>query len=83
MGFGVGLLMSAVGAILIWVVEFSETAVDFRLTGWVMLGFGIAGIALSLIFPESLGGPPGFARDRRETTTGDQWRVPPRGTTTS
>ena len=81
MGFVVGLLMTVIGAILIWVADFSETTVNYHLTGWVMLGFGIAGMALSLIFPESLG-VPGFGRDRHESPSDEQWRLPQKPTTT-
>lgn len=64
MGFGIGLLMTAAGAILIWAVNVSSTTVNVHAVGWVLFVLGLVGMTLSLVFWSSWAGP-GYFRDRR------------------
>jgi len=82
-GFGLGLLMTAAGAVLIWAVNYTSSDVNLHTVGWVLFVIGIVGIALSLIFWQSLGGlPGGFAHGRRRTTMDEQGRMTEEQTTT-
>ena len=74
MGFSIGLVMTAVGAALIWAVNVTSTSVNIHAVGWVLFVVGLVGIALSLIFWQSWGGFPG-AHGRRRTTVDEQGRV--------
>jgi hypothetical protein len=64
MGFGVGLVMTAAGAILIWAVNVSSSTVNVHAVGWVLFVLGLVGTTLSLVFWSSWAGPGAF-RDRR------------------
>ena len=75
MGFGIGLLMTAAGAILIWAVNYTSTDVNLHAVGWVLFVIGLVGMVLSLIFWQTLGGVPGIAHGRRRTTMDEQGRV--------
>lgn len=65
MGFGISLVMSAAGAILIWAVTASTSGVNLHAVGWVLLVVGIVGALLSLVFWSSWAGPGYFVRGRR------------------
>lgn len=80
MGFGVGLVMTATGAILIWAVNVTSSTVNLHAVGWVLLIIGLAGMALSLIFWSSWAGP-GRISGRRRTVVDDQGRVTEEQTT--
>jgi hypothetical protein len=82
MGFGVGLVMTAAGAILIWAVNVASSAVNIHSVGWVLFVVGIVGMALSLTFWSSWAGPGGFAHGRRRTTIDDRGRMTEERTTT-
>jgi hypothetical protein len=62
MGFGVGLLMTAAGAILIWAVNVSSSSVNLHAVGWVLFILGLVGMVLSLVFWSSWAGPGYFGR---------------------
>lgn len=64
MGIGAGLLLTAVGAILIWAVNADVSGVNIHTVGWILLIVGIVGIVLSMIFWSSWGGP-GYWTHRR------------------
>jgi hypothetical protein len=64
MGLGVGIILSAVGAVLIWGVNASSSAVNIHTIGWILLIVGIAGCLLSMIFWSSWAGP-GYFGGRR------------------
>ena len=64
MGLGVGIILSAVGAVLIWGVNASSSAVNIHTIGWILLIVGIVGIVLSMIFWSSWAGP-GYLGGRR------------------
>lgn len=64
MGFGIGLVMTAAGAILIWAVNVSSSAVNVHAVGWVLFVLGLVGMTLSLVFWSSWAGP-GYSRARR------------------
>ena len=66
MGLGVGLLLIAVGAILVWGVTSDIGSVNEDAIGWILMIVGAAGVLLSLIFWSSWGGPGYFGGRRRE-----------------
>lgn len=68
MGFGVGIFLAAVGAVLAFAVNVSSNgAVDIHTVGWILLIVGIVGMLLSLAFWSSWAGPGYFAGRRRTT----------------
>jgi hypothetical protein len=62
MGLGVGLLLIAVGAILVWGVTGDAKGVNEDAIGWILMIVGAAGVLLSLVFWSSWGGPGYFGR---------------------
>lgn len=81
MGFGIGLLMTAAGAILVWAVNVTSTAVNLHTVGWVLFILGLVATALSLVFWSSWAGPAGVS-GRRRTVVDDAGRVTEERTTT-
>jgi hypothetical protein len=74
MGLGVGIFLTAIGAILAFAVNTSVSGIEIRTIGWILMIVGIAGIVLSMIFWSSWGGPGGV---RRRTVVDDG--APPPG----
>lgn len=66
MGFGVSIVLVAIGAILAWGVTAEVSGIDIQVVGVILLVVGIAGFLLSMLFWSSWGGPAYFGR-RRET----------------
>jgi hypothetical protein len=66
MGLGVGIFLIAVGAILAFAVNSTSGAVDVNTVGWILMGVGLLGILLSLLFWSSWAGP-GYWSSRRRT----------------
>jgi uncharacterized membrane protein YGL010W len=64
MGLGVGLLLSAVGAVLAFAVNTTVSGVNIHTIGWILLIVGIVGILLSLVFWSSWAGPGYYSRRR-------------------
>ena len=62
MGFGVGLILTAVGAILAWAVTESPNGVNVHAVGYILLVIGIVGMLISLVFWSSWAGTWYFAR---------------------
>jgi hypothetical protein len=81
MGFGIGLLMTAAGAILIWAVNVSSTSVNIHAVGWVLFVLGLVGMALSLVFWSSWAGPGYFSSRRTVTDSGTGTRITEERTT--
>ena len=71
MGLGVGIFLSAVGAILAFAVSKTVSGVNIHTIGWILLIVGILGIVLSMIFWSSWAGPGYWSGRRRTTTTVD------------
>ena len=67
MGFGIGVILTAVGAILAWAVNASSSSVNVHAVGYILLAVGIASILLSVIFWSSWAGPGYFTRTRVRT----------------
>ena len=65
MGFGVGLILTAVGAILAWAVTSSPNGVNIHAVGYILLVIGIVGMLISLVFWSSWAGPGYFTGRRR------------------
>ena len=75
MGLGVGIFLSAIGAVLAFAVSKTVSGVNIHTVGWILLIVGIVGIALSMIFWSSWAGP-GYWAGRRRTTTIDDGPAP-------
>jgi hypothetical protein len=76
MGFGIGIFLAAVGAVLAFAVSADVSGVNIHTVGWILLIVGIIGVVLSMIFWSSWAGP-GYYTSRRRTTTIDDG--PPAG----
>ena len=74
MGLGVGIFLTALGAILAFAVNATVSGIEVKTIGWILMAAGIAGIVLSMIFWSSWGGPGGA---RRRTTVVDDGAPPP------
>jgi predicted anti-sigma-YlaC factor YlaD len=74
MGLGVGIFLTALGAILAFAVNAKVSGIEVTTIGWILMIAGIAGIVLSMIFWSSWGGPGGV---RRRTTVVDDGAPPP------
>ena len=72
MGLGVGIFLSAIGAILAFAVSATVSGVNVHAVGWILLIVGIVGIVLSMIFWSSWAGPGYLTGRRRRTTTVDE-----------
>ena len=70
MGLGVGIFLTALGAILAFAVSAGVSGVNIHTVGWILMIVGIAGIVLSMIFWSSWAGPGYFGR-RRTTVVDD------------
>ena len=68
MGLTASLLLSAVGAILIWGVNTTVSGLDVHAIGAILLVVGIIGFVLSMFFWSTWGG---FAGPRRATVVRD------------
>ena len=65
MGFGLGLLLIAAGAILAFAIHTTNTSgVDLHTVGLILLGVGAFSTVLSMIFWSSWAGPGAFNRRR-------------------
>jgi uncharacterized membrane protein YwaF len=64
MGLGVGILLTAVGAILTFAVNASSSSVNIDAVGWILMGVGLASVLLSLLFWQSWAGPSYWSRRR-------------------
>ena len=60
MGLGVGIFLTAVGAILAFAVNATVSGVNIHTVGWILMIVGIIGIVLSMIFWSSWAGPGYF-----------------------
>ena len=67
MGFGFSLALTAAGAILAWAVNASSSAVNVNTIGYILFVVGLVGLALSIVFWSSWGGPGALYRSRRTT----------------
>jgi hypothetical protein len=80
MGIGVGILLTAVGAVLAFAINIDTTGsgVNLHTIGLILLVVGILGILLSMFFWSSWGGFGGGRRGGGSTTVS-----PPGSTTTT
>lgn len=69
MGLGVGLMLIAVGAALAFAVHVTTKGFNLNTIGFILLGVGILGTLLSLVFWSSWAGPGGL---RRRTITTEE-----------
>jgi hypothetical protein len=69
-GIGVSILLIAVGAILAFAVNATTSGIDIQTVGWIVLGVGVFGLVLSMIFWSSWAGP-GYFSSRRRTVVED------------
>jgi hypothetical protein len=73
MGLGVSLFLIAVGAILAFAVDATVEGLDIATVGWILMGVGVVGLLLSLMFWASWGGVGGARR--RETVVEERREV--------
>jgi hypothetical protein len=64
MGIGIGLLLIAGGAILVWGVNGDINGVNEDAIGWILMIVGAVGIVLSSIFWSTWAGPGYWSRRR-------------------
>lgn len=72
MGISASLILTAVGAVLIWAVNTSSSGFNVHAAGVVLLVIGIIGFVVSLVFWSSwggFGGAGGARADRGNNTT--------------
>jgi hypothetical protein len=62
MGFGISLILIAVGAILTWAVHSTSSAIDVNTVGVILMIVGLVGFLLSLAFWSTWWGPGYFRR---------------------
>jgi hypothetical protein len=62
MGLGLGILLTAAGAILAWAVDVNTNGVNIHAVGYILLVVGLIAIVISLIFWSSWAGPGYFTR---------------------
>jgi hypothetical protein len=62
MGLGLGILLTATGAILAWAVDVNTNGVNINSVGYILLVVGLISIVLSMIFWSSWAGPGYFTR---------------------
>jgi Na+/proline symporter len=74
MGFGVSLILIAVGLILALAVNTSSSAVDIHTVGWIVAIIGFVGLLMSMIFWNTWAGPGYWSR--RRTTYVDEGPPP-------
>jgi hypothetical protein len=64
MGIGVGLLLIAAGAILVWGVNGDIANINEDAIGWILMIVGAVGVILSTIFWSTWAGPGYWSRRR-------------------
>jgi hypothetical protein len=74
MGISASLVLSAVGAILIWAVNANVSGLNIHTVGVILLIVGIIGFVISLLFWSSWGGFSGTTA--RTTVTHDEPSAP-------
>jgi hypothetical protein len=73
MGLGVGIFLTAVGAVLAFAVSATTSGINIHTVGWILMVVGIVGVVLSMIFWSSWAGPGYWSNGgRRRTTTVDE-----------
>jgi Domain of unknown function (DUF6458) len=70
-GFTVGIILIAVGAILVWGVTGEASGVDVDAVGWILMIVGAVAALLSLIFWSGAMRGPGYRR--REYVEGEPY----------
>jgi hypothetical protein len=66
MGLGLGIILMAVGAVLLWAVNVSSSAVNVDAIGAILLIVGFISFLVSLVFWTSFWGPGFFVRRPRD-----------------
>jgi hypothetical protein len=64
MGIGIGLLLIAAGAILVWGVTGNVGGLNEDAIGWILMIVGAVGVVLSMIFWSTWVGPGYWSRRR-------------------
>jgi hypothetical protein len=62
MGLGLGIVLTAIGAILAWAVNVNTSGFNVHAVGYILLVVGILSIVLSMVFWSSWAGPRYFTR---------------------
>ena len=72
MGLGVGIFLTAVGAVLAFAVSATTSGINIHTVGWILMIVGIVGVVLSMIFWSSWAGPGYWSNGGRRRTTVDE-----------
>ena len=64
MGIGIGLVLVAAGAILVWGVTGDVSNINEDAIGWILMIIGAVGIVLSFVFWSTWVGPGYWSRRR-------------------
>jgi hypothetical protein len=59
MGFGISILLIAIGAILAFAVDATVSGLELVTVGWILMAVGALGLIVSMIFWSSWGGVRG------------------------
>lgn len=70
MGYGLGVLLAAVGAILAFAVTTTVNGVNIHTVGWILMIAGLAVIVLTALFWERVFGPRVVERRGRDLPPG-------------
>jgi hypothetical protein len=71
-GIALSLLLIAAGAILAFAVTATTSGIDLNTVGWILMGIGVLGLVLTLIFWNTWFGA-GAIRGRRTVVTDDPY----------
>ena len=66
MSAGISLFLFAIGAILAFAVDYQAQGIDIAAVGWILMGVGVFGILMYLMFLASFA--PFYRGDRTTTT---------------
>jgi hypothetical protein len=56
MGFGISILLIAIGAILAFAVDATVSGLELVTVGWILMAVGALGLIVSMVFWSSRGG---------------------------
>jgi hypothetical protein len=64
MGFPIGILLIAVGAVLAWAVNWTSPSINIHVVGIILFVVGLVATLVSTVFWSSWAGPGHFSRSR-------------------
>ena len=67
MSAGISLFLFAIGAILAFAVDYQAQGIDIAAVGWILMGVGVFGILMYLMFLASRGNQDGTTPNSQDT----------------